>query len=686
MRSPSAGLVRLAAFLLVLGAGVLAIDPVAPATRAKPARPAAAGALPWPIDRTPAIVSTFGEYRYDHLHAGIDISTGGSIGVPVHAVADGAIYRLKIEWRGYGRALYLKHDRGDVSVYGHLDAYEEKTLGLETRVRNRRRETGSPYPGDLFLDPPVRVTRGQVIAYTGESGVGPPHLHFEMRGPQDNPIDPFRSGIAAPPDRSAPVLDSILLTAATPATVIDGGWRARSVELARRGAGFEPSAPTLVDGPVLATLVAWDPVGDGRAGLASVRMALDGADCFKVEVAAFRFDQYPIAGLLFDHRASRMGPMRMGFRLAPLPGNVFAEGRCGGAGGPPGSLDLPPGEHRLEIVARDASGLESRARIPLRRVAPGSSPPAATPAGAAGGSLDGAALRFFPGFFEATLPTGRVPPSIDRCGAPVAGLAWRALEGERLVALPIDYETGAALSATIAAGGIDPACPLVTLLGGTRIFRPGVSEALRQEAGAATVDLPAGARFFPGPVVLRSGATSDLPAGLRPVAEAIDLLPSGEALDARGTLAFRVDPALGDPRRLGIYRYDETARRWGFEGDDAEPGGGTVSIPFRRYGRFALLADESAPEILEVRPRGGVVGRRPALSVRVAEVGKGLGWDGVRLVLDDRPIASEFDPDRMTARPFEPPTLAVGRHRLTVTVTDRAGNAAEPVTVEFEVR
>src|SRR6185369_2452168 len=101
---------------------------------------------------------------------------------------------------------------------------------------------------------------------------------------------------------------------ATPATVIDGGWRERNVDLARRGAAFEPSAPTLVDGPVLMTLIAWDPVGDGRAGLASVRMALDGAECFKVEVAAFRFDQYPVAGLLFDHRASRMGPMRMGFR------------------------------------------------------------------------------------------------------------------------------------------------------------------------------------------------------------------------------------------------------------------------------------------------------------------------------------------------------------------------------------
>src|SRR5262245_49190859 len=57
-------------------------------------------ALQWPLDATPAIVSTFGEYRYDHLHAGVDISTGGRTGLKVRAAAAGAVYRLKVEWRG----------------------------------------------------------------------------------------------------------------------------------------------------------------------------------------------------------------------------------------------------------------------------------------------------------------------------------------------------------------------------------------------------------------------------------------------------------------------------------------------------------------------------------------------------------------------------------------------------------
>jgi hypothetical protein len=279
-----------------------------------------------------------------------------------------------------------------------------------------------------------------------------------------------------------------------------------------------------------------------------------------------------------------------------------------------------------------------------------------------------------------------VPPRLDACGASIEAVPWRHLAGEGLVALSVDYETGATLSAALAAGTIEAACPLVRLLEATRLFRPGVQEALRQEAGSARVEIPAGGRFFPGPLVLRRAPIADLPAGLRAAGEALDLLPPSEALDARGTLAFRVEATAGDPRRLGIYRYDDAGRRWGFEGDDSEPATGMVSIPFRRYGRFALLADDAAPEILEVRPRGGTVGRRPALSARIAEVGKGLGWDGVRFTLDDRPIVSEFDPDRGVARPFEAPALEPGRHRMTVVATDRAGNTSAPVTVEFVVR
>ncbi|MEK7283483.1 MAG: hypothetical protein AAB249_06715, partial [Acidobacteriota bacterium] len=63
----------------------------------------ARAALLWPLEIPGLLLSSFGEYRYDHLHAGIDISTGGGTGYKVLAADSGLVFRLKVEWRGYGR-------------------------------------------------------------------------------------------------------------------------------------------------------------------------------------------------------------------------------------------------------------------------------------------------------------------------------------------------------------------------------------------------------------------------------------------------------------------------------------------------------------------------------------------------------------------------------------------------------
>src|SRR5262245_38319134 len=137
----AAGLLAILALWVAPGAAApRPADPPAPsqAPLAPPAKAAPAtvrGELLWPLERTPReIVSAFGEYRYDHLHAGLDLSTGGAVGLPVRALGDGEVVRLKVEWRGYGRALYLRLRDGRRIVYGHLERYEEKTLGLEARV------------------------------------------------------------------------------------------------------------------------------------------------------------------------------------------------------------------------------------------------------------------------------------------------------------------------------------------------------------------------------------------------------------------------------------------------------------------------------------------------------------------------------------------------------------------------
>lgn len=748
--------------------------------RSAPGAAGAAGALRWPLDLAPAVVSSFGEYRYDHMHAGVDLSTGGAVGLPVRAAADGRVFRLKVEWRGYGRALYLRHTDGRISVYGHLERYEDAALGLEKQVARRQQAAGTRYPGDIYLDPPLAVRRGQVIAFSGESGVGLPHLHFEMRDAGDDPIDPFRNGLP-PPRQGAPVLESIQATAAGPDSWIDGVLREKTLVLRSRNRLYEPGEPLRVSGPFLLDLSAWAPGGGGKAGIRYLEARVDGETCYRLDFDRFRFDQYPLSGLIYDHRFSRLGPTRMAWRLEALPGNALARGGCrsmaGDAGASPGSYGLADGVHRLEVIARDAAGSESVARVCIFAGRPAAlagirgtgaragdgvmvrfDPPAAEPpaprndpgaaagacrapswrveagawngrrwdpldcregdgicspvAGASGSAGNAVRLRqvvagvpgpwtWGPGVpdhspvaaVEATvLPSfldlivtlgspGAAPPESVGC----LDAAWRPLEGLRL---------GAGLQYSILADRTrrlqdEPrGCVTTEAIAPFAARWVSPEESARVEGDGYRVEVPAGSRFFSGPIMVRTEPRGELPEGLRAERDPIAIAPDGECLNARATLTFATTPDDARIQALGIYRWDADGGRWSFEGGDLDSSGGGVALGFRRYGRFALLRDEAAPVIRSVRPAaGGSVSRhRVEVVASVEDLGKGLDHDGVAFLLDGAPLESEFDPDRGTARPFDPPTLASGRHHLKVQATDRAGNVSTPVEIDFTAR
>jgi hypothetical protein len=648
---------------LAAGIAVAVPGPKPDQESAAPAKPAG---LLWPLDRPKEIVSTFGEYRYDRLHAGLDLSTGGAVGLPVKAVGDGAVYRIKVEWRGYGRALYLQLKDGRRIVYGHLDRYEDKALGLEKRVARRRQESGNRFPGDISLEPGIPVRRGQVVAYSGESGVGPPHLHVEVRDADDHPIDPFAAGLPRPPGGPPPVFESLIVTAADFGTFIEREHREVIFDLRRRGPVFEPETAISVTGPFDASISAWDPTGGGRAGLTDLEVKVDGASWYRFEPRRFGFAEGPMAGLLFDHRFSRLGPSRFAYRLGLQSGNALATG-----GG--GTIDLASGLHLVEVRARAVGGSESRARIQVKvdsvplesRIAKNAVLPT--------DALDFDLLPRFidlwihdrsehPGNFKSLKPSAEVKDSVHwDDGTGHAGLTYESASAPG--------EWSSAILQALGGGSVD----VVTRERG-----------VRREGNGFFVDLPVGARFATGPLVVRELEVDPIPEGLLPLAKAVELLPDGESLDAAGKVGFRLPADDSPPERCGIYRLDPDNRRWGMEGDRLEAG--SLVIPFRRYGRFALLRDDAPPTLSEVQPGPGrTVGARPTFSARVSDIGKGLNWDGVRFEVDGRKLLAEYDPDRGVAKVVDLPSLPAGRHRLTVTAIDRAGNQSPPVEQEFAV-
>lgn len=105
-------------------------------------------------------------------HLAVDFAA--PYGTPVLAVADGEVTLAK--WQGgFGRLVRIQHDDEHASAYAHLQRY-----GTGIKVG-------------------VRVKKGQVIGYVGNSGMATgPHLHYVLLR-NGMPVDPLGAGAPTPP-------------------------------------------------------------------------------------------------------------------------------------------------------------------------------------------------------------------------------------------------------------------------------------------------------------------------------------------------------------------------------------------------------------------------------------------------------------------------------------------------------
>ena len=132
-----------------------------------------------PIDRPVLLSGNFGELRATHFHSGIDIRTGGVEGLPVVCVKDGKVVRVSVSPTGYGRALYVEHEDGTTTVYGHLQRFNARITAL---VRQIQYEQESFKIDEEVRDRQLIFHQGDTIAFSGNTGSsGGPHLHFEVR-------------------------------------------------------------------------------------------------------------------------------------------------------------------------------------------------------------------------------------------------------------------------------------------------------------------------------------------------------------------------------------------------------------------------------------------------------------------------------------------------------------------------
>jgi murein DD-endopeptidase MepM/ murein hydrolase activator NlpD len=102
--------------------------------------------------------------RWGTFHWGIDLAA--PMHTPEYAAGDGVVLRAGAA-SGFGLAVYILHENGDVTVYGHMD--------------------------EILVEPGQYVDAGETIALLGNRGQSTgPHLHFEVHqgGEDGKRIDP----------------------------------------------------------------------------------------------------------------------------------------------------------------------------------------------------------------------------------------------------------------------------------------------------------------------------------------------------------------------------------------------------------------------------------------------------------------------------------------------------------------
>ena len=236
--------------------------------------------------------SSFAELRNNHFHSGIDIKTLGKVNLPVYSVADGYISRILVSPSGYGNAIYIVHDNGTTSVYGHLNQFRPDIAEYIKKIQYERKS----FKIDIPVLPGIfQIKKNEIIALSGNTGSsGGPHLHFELRNTKtENPVNPLKLGFIVK-DNTPPKIYALEISPLSESSHVnyknckviydveftDGKYRIKNNNVipVYGEIGFAIEANDFLDGSA------------NKCGINSMELSVDGIILSTFEINNFSFD------------------------------------------------------------------------------------------------------------------------------------------------------------------------------------------------------------------------------------------------------------------------------------------------------------------------------------------------------------------------------------------------------------
>ncbi|TMQ71610.1 MAG: M23 family metallopeptidase [Candidatus Eisenbacteria bacterium] len=587
----------------------------------------------------PPLVVTggFGEYRVGHFHAGYDFGTNKKVGQPVFAPLSGHVERIRASGVGYGRSLYLRTRDGRLLQFGHLDAFAEP---MASWVRAKQDSDGV-YEQDLWPEASrFPITLGQRIAWTGESGAGGPHMHFEIRR-GDMAYQPQLAGLKVRDDRP-PTIASVTLE-----PLDDTSYVERSAGPVTRTFGARPETLRVI-GRVRAIVGArdgtWTGVDRMVPWLTRMEWGNQWIEC-RMDSISWATDMNESdylydAGRVTGEKGIVLWASR-GFRPRFIRSSMAIQREAG-------TIEVRRGDPPLKVAleARDVAGNSTRRSFVIR---PGEPDPDLNRASELKHLASGNFTALPYGFFRVI--GRRIERREGMAGSWIAII--RPTEGQVLLGSTNDMKVRPEAEPHVIA-----------------TMRPSFENA------PVSMELPQAARFDSSGYLVRIGV-GDSPRGG---------LPGKSEELTEGNSLFEVEPEtepLRSPMKLrlpaserphaGVYRRDEES--WSWVGDARE--GKRYELTSMHLGWFAEFVDTLAPRIeLHAPPHRATPGpyNRWAVEAKLIEHGSGVDGRKCYLVVDGKKVAAEWDPEAVVLRwrPLKRP--ASGTHKYDVIAEDHAGN------------
>ena len=597
----------------------------------------------WPLKLEPALTSSFAEYRPGRFHAGIDLRTAG-VGREVFAAGDGYVSRVRCSPYGYGKAVYLQLADGNSAVYAHLSGYYPELTDFVHHEQHRAKS----YTIDVTLRPgQFPIQRGQLIALSGQTGIGAPHLHYELRNASEEPINPRLLGVSWP-DTTPPTIRKILIAPKGLEGRVNGDVLPIVLEVSQNERGEFRTAPIRISGIVGFGADVLDPGAGGyNLGVHQLRLLAGGMEAFRMQHDLMSYSNHKNAAVAYHPQMRQDGRFLVLWRW---PGN-----RCPSYQFSPndGWVNVPAVPSEFVVEAVDFLGNSSTVTIPAL---PDAGPKAA--------SVTGVGIEIEP-FGPDLLVSAR----LDQSGATPPQLRVNGVEGPAFT--EIHSGVYRALFAPRSSGRYTLEVRHPALDASPRDVAAWVQGTPTKTIALGELSITADPDAAYGTLILRAWPLDNPPAHPMPArSKAYEIWPDSAVLFGNATVSFPLDPGVSSSDRIHIYRHQ--GKSWSREDTKVEQG--RVSFQMDEPGIFMAMEDNEGPSFANVSPMEGYKAqtRRPEIRANVSDAGSGI--NSFTIHCGDQWLLTAYDPEHNEIRWEQDEDLPSGPQTMTLTLSDAAGN------------